>query len=141
MPKLLLFAPCEKAIIDGPSNMLSLIGVLHEIHYKLPPGTTVPPNFAVPMQWAVVALWQEEKSDAGIEYEQQVNLEDATGQLLMHAETRWKFDKGEFQRNIANVTGLPISRILTLALNYRVAGHQHWTRVTSFPICCSQDVL
>lgn len=142
MPKLLLFAPCEKVLIDEQTKTVSLIVVLQEIHYKVPPGTQIQPNALLPMNWSVISLWQEEEmKDAGVEYEQRLVLENNAGTALFANEVKWKFERPS-HRIIGNVPGIPIgSRRLMLRLSYRVAMSRDWHEIASFPIELMQDVL
>jgi len=140
MPKLLIFAACEKVLVDQATKSVSLIALLQEVHYKVPPGVSVAQGFSLPMQWAALSLWQEEASDGGIDFEQKIVLEDATGVTLFENVTTWRFT-GTNHRIIANVMGLPVSRRLGLNLFYRVAGVLDWILAASYPIELKQDVL
>ncbi len=143
MPKLLLFAPCEKVLVDETSKSVSLIIVLQEIHYKLPPGTTLQPNAAISMNWSVISLWQqEEPADFGIEFEQRLVVENSAGVTIMASESKWTFAADRNHRIVANVPLVPLgSRKLVLKLFYRVASSRDWLRVAEFPIELHQDVL
>jgi hypothetical protein len=140
MPKLLLFAPCEKVLVDRTSNLVTLISLLQELHYKLPPGMPTPSNFALPLSWAVLSLWQEEPSDGGIQFEQKFVLENAAGVALMENIAPWQFTAAN-HRIIANVMGLPVSRRLSLHLFYRITGALDWIRAATYPIEMVQDAL
>ena len=143
MPKLLLFAPCEKALVDEQTHTLSVIAVLQEIHYKLPPGTAAPPaGAALPLQWSVVSLWQEEDpADAGVEFEQRIVLENTAGTVLLSNEQKWTFTQPN-HRIVANIVGLPLgSRKLMLRLFYRVPPTRDWIPAATFPVALQQDAL
>src|SRR5579863_1752666 len=142
MPKLLLFAPCEKVLVDELTRTTSLIGVLQELHYKVPPGTPIQPNALLPLNWQVISLWQEEEpADAGVEFEQRLVLENTAGQALFANEVKWRFTRPS-HRMVANVPGLPIgSRKLMLRLSYRVPPSRDWIEAGSFPIELMQDVI
>jgi hypothetical protein len=141
MPKLLIFAPCEKVLVDELTHTVTLIGVLQELHYKVPPGTSMQPNSLLPLSWQVISLWQEEDpADAGVEFEQRLALENNAGQVLFANEVKWRFTRPS-QRMVANVPGLPIGfRKLTLRLSYRVPP-SHWIEAATFPIELMQDVI
>jgi hypothetical protein len=140
MPKLLIFAACEKVLVDGQTNSVSLIALLQELHWKLPPGTPMPQNFTLPVQWSALSLWTEEAADAGVDYEQQVTLENPAGQVLIQNVARWRFMQPS-HRVIAQVLGLPVFRSLSLKLAYRVVGARDWIPIASFPITLVQDIL
>ena len=44
MPKLLLFAACEKTIIDQQTGVVSLLSLLQNINVPMIPGAPVPAN-------------------------------------------------------------------------------------------------
>jgi len=141
MPRILIFAPCEKVLVDQATNSISLIGVLQEFHYKVPPRQPAPSqNVSLPMNWSVLSLWQEEPSDAGIQYEQKILLENEAGTSLMENVTSWKFTATS-HRIIAKIAGLPVSRKLDLHLFYRIAVTGDWTRAATYPIFLMRDVL
>jgi hypothetical protein len=142
MPKLILFAACERVLIDQRTNSATLIGALEEMHFKLPPGSLVlPANTALPTQWAIFALWQEEPEDVGLEFEQRVTVENATGQIVIYNIAKFNFQQKR-QRVVSNVVGLPYSRQLLLNLFCHVAGIPDWGRpLASYPIEVVQDAL
>jgi hypothetical protein len=144
MPKLLIFAPCEKVIIDQATNTLSLITVLQEIRYKAPPNVPLPTNapLGLAMQWSVLTLWrQEEPDDAGVQFEQRFVLADATN-ILLENRMAWTFS-APTHRIIARVSGFPASanRKLSLSLFYRAVGAMDWIPSSSFPIEVLREVL
>jgi hypothetical protein len=142
MPKLLLFAPCEKVLIDEQSKSISLIVVLQEIHYKLPPGAQIQPNAMLPIQWSVLTLWREEEpQDNNVEFEQQLSIETGAGTTLAVSEMKWKFTAPS-HRIIAQVPGIPVSsRKINVKLAYRVVGVRDWISLASYPIELMQDVI
>jgi hypothetical protein len=143
MPKLLLFAPCEKVLVDEASHSTSLIGVLQEVHYKIPPGTTVQKNNAMlPLTWSAVSIWQEEEpADAGVEFIQELVIENSAGAPLLSSQVKWTFTQTN-HRIVANIVGMPISsRKLMLKLYYRIPPTNIPTQVATFPLEVMQDVL
>ncbi len=142
MPRLLIFAPCEKVIIDHRSNTISLITVLEELRYKTPPGAVVPPNTFIPMRWSVVTLWQEEEpADAGVQFEQRFILSDGVRSLIENV-ARWTFSTPT-QRIVTEALQFPISgtRSLVVHLSYRVTGATDWVSVASFPLRVIQEIM
>ena len=142
MPKLLLFAPCEKVLTDQQTNTVSLIGILQEIHFRWPPGTPIQPNALLPINWSVIAVWQEEEqADAGVEFEQRLTLENPAGTMLFSNDVKWTFDTPS-HRIVATIPGLPISwRKLTLKLFYRVVAARDWHEAASFPMAIVQELI
>jgi hypothetical protein len=130
---LLLFAPCEKLLLDQQTNSVTLISLIQELHYKVPPGTPIPANFGLPLSWSVLSLWREEPSDSGIQFEQKFILENAAGVPLIENVAQWQFVAAN-HRIVASVMGLPVSRRLNLHLFYRIAGALDWIQVATYPI-------
>lgn len=64
MPRLLIFAPCEKVIIDQ-NNVISIISVLQELRVELPelPRDTDGKTPVVPMKWDVLSFWTRTDDD------------------------------------------------------------------------------
>lgn len=140
MPKLILFAAAEKVLVDRASNSATLVNLLQDIHFKLPPGGVLPQNFALPVQWAVFSLWQEEPADAGISFEQRIVVESSTGQIVIENVERFQFQQKN-QRMITNIAGLPYSRRLTITLFLRVTGIPDWRPMGSYPLEMIQDMV
>jgi hypothetical protein len=111
MPKLLLFAPCEKAIIDQ-NNVISLITVLQEITVDIPEmpdtGGKMP---VVPLKWDVVSLWMKTDEDApDTVYQTRLALIDPTGKpagLEGSSEFSFADNKSRFQ-SVTTILGFPI---------------------------------
>lgn len=142
MPKLLLFAPCERVLVDQSTNTTSLIGILQEIHFKWPPGAPLQSNALLPLVWSIISLWQEEEqADAGVEFEQRLTLENIAGQTLFSNDVKWTFSRPS-HRIVATVPGLPVSaRKLTLKLYYRVIGARDWHEAGAFPMDIVQEMM
>lgn len=112
MPKLLIFVPCEKAIIDQ-NNVTSIITVLQELRLDLP---EPPPDAdgkmpVVPMKWDVVTLWTKTDDDAPETiYQTRFALIDPKGTALQGFEGTAEFSFGDkaHRRVVATVFGFPI---------------------------------
>ena len=77
MPKLLLFAPCHRAILDKADNSLSLVSVIHGLVVSPLPGTVdepVPPNTVMPLNWSVGTVWLRNPDDGDKTFEQRVTV-------------------------------------------------------------------
>lgn len=133
MPKLLMFLPCERAIISQ-DNFLSLISVMESITTQVPVGTTVPENAVAPLQWSVATLWQHQPEDNGRQYEQRVQLVLPNGNQV--AEVALPFEMAApLVRNVATIRGFPISQPgdCSLVLSLRRAGGE-WEEIAAFPL-------
>lgn len=64
MPKLLVFAPCEKIIMDENKNP-SLIVILENINLRKPTdGSEIQKNAVTPREWAVFTRWTVSDEEA-----------------------------------------------------------------------------
>jgi hypothetical protein len=75
MLKLLVFAPCEKVIINSDENTSTLITILESVNTPMiPDEENLPVDVVVPFRWYAYALWSvEAEADYG-PYEQRVKL-------------------------------------------------------------------
>jgi len=110
MPKLLIFAACEKVLIDQLNN-LSLISVLQEAKVGMPPQgvqAQLPSGakLMAPIKWDVLALWA--KTDDKV-CEQRVALFDPSGNPTgIDATGELDFQGKATLRHMVTVLGLPV---------------------------------
>ena len=112
MPKLLIFAPCEKVIIDQ-NNVISIITVLQELRIELP---EPPPEVdgktpVVPIKWDVVTLWTKTDADAPeTVYQTRFALIDPMGMALegLDGSAEFSFADKTHYRVITTVLGFPV---------------------------------
>jgi hypothetical protein len=132
MPKLLLFAPCDRVIIDEASKTLSLITILEQVESPAPPST----NVAVALTWFAVALWQRLPEDEGKTYEQRTYLVQPDGSKTLEGSASFRLTE-RTHRVLSRTHGFPISQagdyLLTLALREKDAGEE-WVTMAEFPI-------
>lgn len=110
MPKLLVFAACEKVIISQDENNPTLIALLTELRgeYEVnDPTTELPANAMYPRQWAFFALWRTEASDEGRTFEQRVRLTSPSNKTLVDSHVVLRFS-GTTHRVVGNLSGIPI---------------------------------
>ena len=77
MPKLLIFAPCQKAIIDKADNTVSLIGVIQGLVINLNavrPIGDIPVDAVIPMSWAIATVWLQTPEDGEKKFEQRIDI-------------------------------------------------------------------
>jgi hypothetical protein len=136
MPRLVLFAACEKAIIDQNTNVLSLMSLLQDINVQLPPGITPPPNTAIPMSWTIVSVWQQAPADQGKTFEQRCTLVTQSGATLMETPVAGFETKTEFHRVINQVMGLHINPVGSRLVKcfMREKSSAHWAETGTYPI-------
>lgn len=110
MPKLYVFAVCDKVILDARGTA-SLISLFNEVHAILQPGTDIPPNAVAPKEWAVYVSWEQEPADAGKEYEQILQIISPDGSVFQQLKFKFTFASDKtHQQNTGNVLGFPIGR-------------------------------
>jgi hypothetical protein len=134
MPKILLFAPCEKIIIDGVTNNVTLISLLQRVIYRIKTNVQIGPNAAVPIQWDTLAMWQREEGDEGTTFNQRIELRSASNQVLIDRQSPFRFET-RFARVITRAQGFPIGTpgFLSLVLSYK-RPESEWIEVGNFPL-------
>ena len=106
MPRLLLFAPCERALIDRATNSLSMIALIEGLTVELPESVNPPARALGPMQWTIVTLWAAEPDPQ--RYEQKVELFAPDGALVIESRLRFEMQANLGHRNTANLNGFPV---------------------------------
>lgn len=140
MPKLLLFAACEKVILSSDEGTASLITVLESVNVSIPPDTPIPPATMVPMKWSVFTLWRGEPGDDNRTYKQWIQLFLPGANLDLGA-TFEKMQDLDFskmnQRIVLNITGFPVTQagdcIVRLSLREGEAENP-WRKCADWPI-------
>jgi hypothetical protein len=136
MPTLLLFAPCEKVIVDQ-DDVVSLISILQEANVQLTGADAPPENASAPMQWAIFALWKRDDSDGKDTFEQRAALASASGAILLESVAILELTQ-PFQRVVHLIAGLPVGtagkHAIKLWLRRRADPPAEWKEVASFPL-------
>ena len=137
MPKLLVFAPCEKAIIDEQDNAACLITLIESFTIDVPEGIEVPGYASLPIAWCIFALWEKTEGDDSRIFEQRAELTMPGGRKAADVVASLAFDpKRRRHRWITNVRGFPLSPsgACTLKLSLREVGQNTWQDVADYPI-------
>ena len=136
MPRLVLFAACEKAFVDQQTNVLSLMSLLQDINVQIPPGTIVASNAAIPMHWAVVSMFQPTPEDKGKTYEHRTTLIDNAGAMKLETPISPFELKTDPHRIIGQINGMPIGSEGAHEVNclIREKGASDWKEIASYPI-------
>jgi hypothetical protein len=141
MPRLLIFAPCEKVIIGQGDNNVSLIGILQTLNLTMSPApgapSPIPPSeLVVPLSWTIFTMWQREVGEeVGTAYTQRAALISPSHKHVVEVVTNFTMEKG-LHRIVNGVIGLPAGEAgtYTLRLWLRRAGSGDWNEVASFPL-------
>jgi hypothetical protein len=140
MPKLLLFAPCEKVIIadDGTTSMIT---ILERINISIPASTELVEDAAIAMRWDVFALWQKEPQDEGKTYQARFTLTTPKGKEQAEGSITLEFapDKEKF-RAVFKSTGFPIADgVCVLRLLLREAYIEEWLEMAQYPLLVTRQ--
>jgi hypothetical protein len=129
MPKLLVFAPCEKVIISQDENNPTLIAILSSLTLE-GDATTITEALKVaasdkpalvPIRWAIFTLWAKESADGTREFTQTVEIESPARNVILTNRGTFAFPDGiDTHRLLLNLPGFPINErgiyILRLSL-------------------------
>lgn len=122
MPKLLLFAPCERVVIDQTDHSVSLISLLTGITASVPfpPDLPMPENTALPMRWYVLAVWKGNSEDVQKTFDQRVVLRSPLGSELLSLDLAFNLANAPIVRSVAHLSSFPLPQfgeyVLTLSL-------------------------
>ena len=136
MPKLLLFAPCERLIVEHGANTVSLISVLQEITVPVAPAAEgIPPDLIAATTWYVVALWlREDGEDPKRMLRQRAEVESPNGKVVLRMLTEFDLSR-ESHRNINVIQGLPVGvpGRYQLKLALTAVDEDNWVEIASYP--------
>jgi hypothetical protein len=135
VPKLLIFAPCEKVIIDQQQN-LTLVAVLQSLQIHLPP-REIPEKGTAAFGWSVLSLWYREPGDEHRGFEQSIELLGPDGSIVGQARSPFRLEKPS-HRQTTLFRGFPVGRgggdySLKLYLREDVEGAER-KEVATFPL-------
>ena len=114
MPKLLVFAPCEKAIIDEHGNA-TLIILMQNVGVQAGK-EEIPKNAVTPKEWAVFALWEPLPEDYGKTFVQVLQTLLPDGSEFKKSEMRFQMQE-KLQQNRMAIMGFPVGQVGRLTLN------------------------
>jgi hypothetical protein len=135
MARLLLLAPCEKAIIDL-DNTVSLMRLVEEVTVQVPAGVTPLPNAGIPMQWSIVAVFEQEPGDQNKTFEQYTAFVSSSNDILFQSPIAAFELKTDKHRITTQVNGMPVGRVGKhhIKCYIRERGKTVWTERGSYPI-------
>jgi hypothetical protein len=138
MPKLVLYAPCERVILGQGDNSASLIIVLQQMqfHGTLKQGEQVNKGMAAFVHFAVFSQWHKTPGDEGKIFEQRVILVKAGEPIALEFVAEFEM-KDRLHRLIANVQVMPMMNQgeYNLQTFVRQKGSRDWGDVVAeYPI-------
>jgi hypothetical protein len=117
MPKLLIFVPCEKIIIDAGGNA-SLIVLLQDIGLEVPAKTPVPREAVTPKEWAIFTAWKIATEDFGRTFKQVVQLLWPDGKEFKNGAIGFvPEDKKAVHQIQMNIVGFPVGQVGPITIN------------------------
>lgn len=140
MPRLILFAPCERLIVGGEDNTLTMVAIMSEIYANVPfpLDQPLPENASIPMRWYFGSLWMVGAEEHGKPFVQRIELKSEDGKVLLSSMMPFTMDK-VFMRCIIHIQGFPISKpgMLKASLAVRAESAVEWSEVADFPMLLS----
>jgi hypothetical protein len=136
MPRLLLFAPCIKAIIDREDASLSMISILSGARVSPNEQEELPSDAIVHMTWAAVSIWERMAGDENKTFEQRFQVVPPNGEVQAEATTPFTLPQRTHQ-NLVHAAAFPVGQtgIYQLRLSVREVGtEQDWTVVAEYPM-------
>jgi hypothetical protein len=137
MPKLLLFAPCEKVIIDRESGTASLITILQDVTISIPSDAQLPEKAAVPLRWYVFTVWHKQPGEEGKRFAQEIELRGPDGSSTVSATSQFEMADQSYHRVTSFFPSFPIWQsgwhALKLYLREDKEGEEK-REVASFPL-------
>jgi hypothetical protein len=135
MPKLLIFAPCEKIIV-ALDNTLSMITILENLEVHVPSDKPVPPNSIFPMKWAIFTLWQRQEGEEDKEFEEKCDLLSEEGKNLTTASVKFKLPKQK-ARVLMNMRGFPLNPgqcKIKMYIRESDTTSEEWIEIAEYPL-------
>jgi hypothetical protein len=135
LPRLLLFAPCQKGIIDKNESTVSMISLINGVTVARL-GEEIDENAVLPYSWCAVSAWFKEAEDEGANFEDLVELVSPDGNVLVRSMIPFTLP-ARIHQNLHNSFGFPAGRagIYTLRLSIRrVPNENGWSVVSEYPI-------
>lgn len=107
----LVFAVCEKVILDKAENP-TLIVLLNEVHIATPPeGVTLPSDAVAPKEWAVFTMWNVEAEDFGAKLTQHMLIVHEDGTVFQDKTTEINVKPNvKLATTAANIIGMPVGK-------------------------------
>src|SRR5437763_15179119 len=108
MPKLLVFAPCEKVIISQDENNPTLIATLSTVGGQFETPQPLNDKTAMaPMRWSIFSLWQKETGDEAKTLVQHLRFISPSGRRAIDGGQDFRM-LAAIHRMSAHIGGIPV---------------------------------
>jgi hypothetical protein len=141
MPKLLVFAPCERVIV-ADNNTSTLISLLETVTVKMPSerereNDEADSPIGIAYRWQIYSLWHSEDGDAGKTFQVRLVQHDPTGALLADMTFEFEFSSNRNVRNVGSAEVFPVTLSgeywLKLSLREKDTDNP-WQEVSQYPV-------
>lgn len=118
MPRLIIFAVCEKVVIDERS-VPSLIGLLRKVAATFNDSVSaVPKDALLPKEWAAYSLWEPESEDTSTSFSQVFQVLWPDGSEYKKQGLPFKFaGPAKSHQNTLNIIGFPVGQVGNIVVN------------------------
>ncbi|HEY6945217.1 MAG TPA: hypothetical protein VI431_08750 [Candidatus Acidoferrum sp.] len=127
MPRLLVFAPCERVIFGQGDNSASLIVIIQQMQFQIPAGQPIPPGAGAFAHFAIFSQWQRLPADTDKTFEQRLLLSVGNENPVFDAIAEFQMTD-RLHRVVANVPVMPVLHPgeYSLKIFVREKGQQNW---------------
>ena len=115
MPKLLVFVPCEKIILDDRANA-SLIVLMQNLDVQVG-AQGIPKNAVTPKEWAVFTVWEWLPDDHGKEFTQIIQVLWPDGSEFKRTAMKFQAGQKRYHQNRLMIIGFPAGQVGQIAVN------------------------
>ena len=133
MPRILIFAPCDRVIFGIGDQSASLIMILHALQIH---GETVPTTASLLYRFSVFSQWYKSPGDDGKTFEQKVSLAYENENPILENVTSFQLP-GQVHRIVVNFQRIPTMKAgeCMLTLTIRKLGESQWSPpIASYPV-------
>jgi hypothetical protein len=116
MPKLLIFAACEKIIVDEGHNV-SLIVLMQNVDVSIIQNTEVAHTAISPQAWAVFSMWQTLPEDVGKQLVQIVQIVWPDKSEFKRIQVPFQLEADKAHHNKITIIGFPAGQVGVIAIN------------------------
>ncbi len=139
MPKLLVFAPCEKVIISQDENTPTLIAILSDISGVYKADQKLEAGTLAPLRWSVFTMWSQEPTDDGKVFQLNIRLVSPSpaNKVILHVVSDFTMT-APAHRQTGQLHAIPVGQNgrWSIDLYLREKGAPDWpaTPLASYPL-------